>query len=101
MDPDVACPIETVCMGLSTNIFSQLVKREALWRKTLASTGSHPEQRQAALSHLQTRKVAVVIGQAWGGLTFPVTGNTPEWKGLEIQGFFIGGEKQPEDNKPW
>lgn len=76
MDPDVACPIEAVCMGLSTNIFSLLVKREALWRKTLVSTRSHPEQRQAALSHLQTKKVAVVIGQAWGGLTFPVTGDT-------------------------
>lgn len=81
LDPNVACPIEAVCMVLSTNIFSLLVKRDALWRKTLASTGSHPEQRQAALSHLQTRKVAMVICQAWGGLIFPVTGDVEEGKG--------------------
>lgn len=96
LDPDVACPIEAVSTGLSTNIFSLLVKREALWRKTLASTGSHPEQRQAALSHLQTRKVAVVIRQAWGGDRC-CRGR----KGLEIWSFFIGGERQPGDNKPW
>lgn len=98
LDTDVEGLIEAVCMSLFTKISSLPVQREALWRKTWASTGSHLGLRQAALRCLHTG--AVVLQACWGGLAFPSDRWCRGRKGREIQGFFIWGKKQPGDNKP-